>query len=105
MPCDKRDRPWGYYSKWNKSDRERWTPYDSLVWNIKKQNKWTRQTKQKDRNKHIGTENRVAVARGISVGSAERNGSRGWTVWWQRTLNFQQWAHCTVYRSKIIRYM
>ena len=26
--CNNMDRPWGYYAKWNKSERERQIPYD-----------------------------------------------------------------------------
>ena len=49
--CDNMDRPWGYYVKWNKSDRERQMPYDfSHMWNIKNKqtkNKWTKQNETK----------------------------------------------------------
>ena len=40
------------------------TDKEQAIKEYKKQNKWTRQTKQKHRNKHIGTENRVVVSRG-----------------------------------------
>ena len=34
--CDSMDGPGGYYAKWNKSVRERQTPYDfTYMWNIK----------------------------------------------------------------------
>ena len=42
--------PWGYYAKWNKSDRERWIPYDFIpIWIIK-QNK-TKQMKKQNKTK------------------------------------------------------
>ena len=34
--CNNMDGPWGYYAKWNKSDRERQIPYDfTYMWNLK----------------------------------------------------------------------
>lgn len=40
--CDNMDGPRGYYTKWNKSNRERHTLYNvSLYVDSKKQNKWT----------------------------------------------------------------
>ena len=39
--CNSMDGQWGYYARWNKSDRERQTPYDlTYIWNLKKKNTW-----------------------------------------------------------------
>ena len=44
--CDNMDGPRGYYAKWNKSDRERQTPYDfTYMWNLRTQNKQTNKQK------------------------------------------------------------
>ena len=43
------DRTRGYYTKWNKSDRQRQIPHDfTYMCHLKKQNKWTNITKQKE---------------------------------------------------------
>ena len=58
--CDSVSGPWGYYSKWNMSDRERQIPYDfTYMWNLK--NRTNEQTKQ---NRLIDKENKLVVARG-----------------------------------------
>ena len=38
--CNNMDGPWGHYTKWSKSDRERQLPYDlTYMWNLKTKNK------------------------------------------------------------------
>ena len=41
LPCDNMDGTWGYYAKWNKSDRERQIYDITYRWNLKKWYKWT----------------------------------------------------------------
>ena len=54
------DGPTGYCGKWNKSDRERQTPYDfTYMWNLKNKKK----TNKQNRNRLTDTENRLMVAR------------------------------------------
>ena len=55
---DNMDGLWGYYAKWNKSERERQILYDFTHVEHKKQNKHT--------------ENRVVVTRGEGVGAGEK---------------------------------
>ena len=44
------DRPGGYYSKWNKSDRERQMLYDiTYMWNLKNKTKLVSIMKRQDR--------------------------------------------------------
>ena len=39
--CENMDEPWGYYTTWNESDRERQMLYNfTYLWNLKKQNNW-----------------------------------------------------------------
>ena len=64
--CDNMDDPRRYYAKWNKSDRERQTLYNSTyMWDLK--NKTNEQTKQ-NRKKLIDKGNKLVVARGDEWG-------------------------------------
>ena len=57
LHCNNMDRPWGYYAKWNTSNRERQilTPYDfTHMQNYKKQmNKPNGKKKNKENPKHV----------------------------------------------------
>ena len=67
------DGTWGYYAKWNKSDRERQIYDFTHIWNIK--NKINEQAKPNKKQKQTHrSENRLVVTRGERVGRAGWNG-------------------------------
>ena len=61
------DEPWGYYAKWNKSDREN-AMWSHLYVESEKQNKWTKKTKS------IDIENKKVVIGGQGM-------EDGWNKW------------------------
>ena len=68
--CDNMDVPWGYYAKWNKSDRERQIPYNLIyMWDLK--NKTNKQTKQNKTHRH----------RKQNGGCQGDGGVGGWEKW------------------------
>ena len=60
----------GYYAKWNKSNREKQTPYDLYV-ESEKQNKLMNRTEQ---NRLIDAKNEQVVARGKRIGGMTETG-------------------------------
>ena len=70
----------GYYTKWNKSERERQIPNDfTYMWNL--QNKMKKQTKLKQ------TQRYREQASGCQTGGGEGGGWNGWRGF--RGINFQ----------------
>ena len=68
--CDSMDGPREYYTKWNKSDRERQIPYGcTYIWNLK--NKIHEQTKLKQIHRYREQTN------GCQIGG-------GWGLRWKR---------------------
>ena len=68
--CKDMDGPWGYYAKWNKSDKERQILNDlTYMWNLKKSS---------TDNKFVDSKKRLVVVRGGA-----------WVKWmWLKATNF-----------------
>ena len=70
--CNKLDRPRGYYTKWNKSDREWQMLYDpTCMYNLK--SKWTNIT---NRNRAVDTENKNRTNRHLPENRGKGGGKK-----------------------------
>ena len=57
--CNNMDGPRGCYAKWNKSVRERQTPYDFIHrWNLRNKTNEQRKKRQTKKNRHLTIENK-----------------------------------------------